>query len=67
MSQEVGLLRAFAPELDGIRKRMYGLTMASNERAAKVDSLQVMLLRLKVRDLANVVAGRLLTLCQTLE
>ena len=37
---------------------MYGLLMASDERATEVYALQIVLLRLQVRDLADVVTNR---------
>lgn len=55
MSEEEGLLAAFTPEIDGVRKRVDGLLVAADERPAEVYSLQVVLFGLQVGDLADVV------------
>ena len=55
MAQEVSLLRAFTPKLDGVRQRVDGLLMTADERATEVDVLQVVLFGLQIGDLADVV------------
>ena len=57
VSQEIGLLGLFTPELDCVGQRVDGLLMPSDERASKVNSLQIVLLGLKIGDLANVVTA----------
>lgn len=58
MAEEVCLLAALAPELDGERQGMDRLPVAADERAAEVDALEVVLLGLQIRDLADVVTAR---------
>lgn len=55
MAEEVGLLGAFAPKLDGVAEGVHGLDVAADEGAAKVDVGEVVNLRLEESDLANVV------------
>ena len=55
VSQKVRLLCLLAPEFDRIRQGMDCLLVAADEGPTKVDSLQVVLLRLQVGDLADVV------------
>lgn len=57
MAQEVGLFLALGPEADGVGEGVHGLSMASNERAAKVDVFDLVFFRLEVGDLADVVTG----------
>lgn len=64
MPQEVGLLAAAGPVLDCIRQSVYGLVVATDEGAAKVDVLKrflvlqvALVLGVEVGDLANVVAN----------
>lgn len=56
MSQKVRLLRAFTPELDGVGKRMYRLSVTADEAAAKVDMLEIVFFGLQVCDLTDVVS-----------
>lgn len=58
VAQEVGLLLAARPVLDGVAERVHGLCMAADEGPAKVDLREVVLAGLQVRDLADVVAAR---------
>lgn len=58
MSQKIGLLATLRPKLDGIRQGVDGLAVAADETATKINVFEVMLFRLKVGDLANVVAAR---------
>lgn len=44
VAQEVGLLFTLGPEADGVREGVHGLSMASNEGAAKVDVLDLVFL-----------------------
>lgn len=55
VTQEVRLLLALGPELDGVRERVHGLAVSADEGAAEVDVLDLMLLGLQVGDLADVV------------
>lgn len=57
MAEEVSLLLAIAPELDGVRQRVHCLAVAADEGTAKVDVLEAVILRLEVCDLTNVVAA----------
>lgn len=63
MPEEKRLLATFAPEIDGVGKSVDGLLVATDERAAEVNALQVVFFRLQVGDLADVVAVRDIT-CQ---
>ncbi len=56
MAEEIRLLGPFAPEFDGERQGMDRLLMATNEGATEVDALEIVLLRLQIRNLSNVVA-----------
>lgn len=56
MAQEVGLLAALAPELDGVRQGVHGLRVAPDKGAPEVDVRQAVDLRLQVGDLPDVVA-----------
>ena len=51
------LFLALRPELDGIRKSIHCLPVASDKRASKVYVLQVMLFALEIGNLTYVVAG----------
>ena len=55
MTQEVGLLGAFAPELDGKGQGMNGLLVPTDERTTEVYTLEIVLLGLQVRNLPNIV------------
>lgn len=55
VAEEVGLLLAFTPELDGVAEGVHGLAVAADEGAAKVDVGEVVDLGLEVGDLADVV------------
>lgn len=57
MPKEVCLLGAFAPKLDGERQSVDRLLVAADERSAKIDSFQVVLLGLQLSDLPNVVTA----------
>lgn len=61
--EEVCLLRAFTPELDGIREGVNSLAMTADEAAAEINVLEVVFLRLQVGDLADVVAVKWLAGC----
>lgn len=63
MPEEVCLLRAFAPELDGIRQSVNSLAMTADEAATEVNVLEIVFFRLQVGDLADVVAVKLLAGC----
>lgn len=63
MAQEVCLLRAFAPEVDGKRQRVDRLPVATDEGTTKVYPLQIVLLGLEVCDLSNVVAANPSAIC----
>lgn len=56
MAEEIGLLLALGPEVDGIGKSLDGLAVAADERTAEVDVFEVVLFALEVGDLADVVA-----------
>ena len=63
MPQEISLLTAAGPVLDGIRQCVHGLVVATDEGAAKVDALEgflvvliALVLGVEVGDLADVVA-----------
>lgn len=60
MAEEVRLLLTFAPKLDCVRQCVHRLAVAADKRAAKVDVLEAVVLRLKVCDLADVVAAEVL-------
>lgn len=55
MAEEVRLLLALTPELDGVRQRVHRLAVAADERASEIDVLKAVILRLEVCDLADVV------------
>lgn len=55
MPQKIRLLTPLRPEADGIRKRMHSLRMPANKRAAEIYLLEIVLLGVEVRDLADVV------------
>lgn len=57
MAEKERLLTSFTPKFDSERQRMDRLLMSSDERAAEVNALQVMLLRLEISDLADVVTA----------
>lgn len=57
MPQEVGLLFAFRPEVDGVGKSLDGLAVAADEGAAEVDVLEVVLFALEIGDLTDVVTA----------
>ena len=57
MSQKISLFGSFRPELDCVGQRVHRLMMTPNETSAKIDVLEVVLLGLQIRDLADVVAG----------
>ena len=59
MAEEKSLLRPFTPELDSKGERVDSLLMTTDERAAKVDTLEVVLFRLEVGDLPDVVTTKL--------
>ena len=46
MAKEIGSLGALRPELDCIRERVHGLTVAADEGAPEIDMLELMLFRL---------------------
>lgn len=56
VTQEIRLLRPFAPEFDGEGQCVDRLLVAPDEGAAEVDPLEVVLFRLQVRDLADIIA-----------
>lgn len=56
MAKEIGSLGALGPELDGVRERIHGLTVAADEGATKINMFELMLFRLQVGDLSYVVA-----------
>lgn len=56
MTKKVRLLLSFGPELDGVRQSIQNLPMTTNERATKVDMLQIVLLSMEVGNLTDVVA-----------
>lgn len=55
MAKEIGSLGALRPELDGVRERVHGLTVAADEGAAEIDMLELMLFRLQIGYLSDVV------------
>ena len=57
VSQKISLFGSFRPEFDRVGQRVHRLMMTPNETPAKVDVLELVLLGLQIRDLANVVAG----------
>lgn len=59
MAEKESLLRPLTPELNGEGKRVDSLLMTPDERAAKVDALEVVLFRLEVGDLADVVTAKM--------
>lgn len=46
MPEEVCLLRAFTPELDGIRQSVDSLAMTTDEAAAEINVLEIVFFRL---------------------
>lgn len=56
VAKEIGSLGALRPELNGIRERVHGLTVATDEGAAEINVLKLMLFRLQVGDLSDVIA-----------
>ena len=59
MPKEVGLLSAVRPEIDGVGQRLHRLLVSTDERPAKIYVFELVLLRLKVGDLSDIVAGAL--------
>lgn len=59
MAEEIGLLLALGPEVDGIGKSLDGLAVATDEGAAEIDVFEVVLFALEVGDLTDVVAMNL--------
>lgn len=57
MTKKIGLLFPFRPKFNRIRQCVDCLTMTSNERAAEIDVLEIMLLGLQISNLTNVVAA----------
>ena len=58
MTEKIGLLAAFGPELDGVGQGVDRLAVAADKRAAKVYMLEVVFFRLKIGDLTDVVSER---------
>lgn len=57
VAQEVSLLGAFTPELDGVAEGVHGLGVAADEAAAEVNVGEVVDLALEEGDLADVVTN----------
>lgn len=57
VTQKVGLLGALGPEFDGVREGVDGLSVTTDEAAAKINVLEVVFFGLEVCDLADVVAA----------
>lgn len=56
MAQEICLLLAVGPELDGVGEGVHGLRVAADEGAAEVDVGEGVVGGLEVGDLADVIA-----------
>lgn len=55
MAKKIGSLGSLGPELDGVRERVHGLTVAADEGAAEINVFELMLFRLQVGDLSDVI------------
>lgn len=55
VAEEIRLLFALGPKLDGVRKGVHRLGVATNERATKINVFEIVFLRLKVGNLTDVV------------